>query len=44
MAMGTQRRETSVDVFVTEPFAFEEEYARALILPLREDLSPGPPI
>jgi len=24
-------RETPVDVFVTEPFAFEEEYARALV-------------
>jgi hypothetical protein len=23
-------RETSVDVFVTEPFAFDEEYARAI--------------
>ena len=32
-------RETSADVFVTEPFAFEEEYARALVSPLRENLS-----
>jgi hypothetical protein len=31
-------RETSVDVFVTEPFAFEEEYARALIKPLHDSL------
>jgi len=32
-------RETSVDVFVTEPFAFDEEYARALVVPLRDQLS-----
>jgi hypothetical protein len=32
-------RETSVDVFVTEPFAFDEEYARALVTPLRDSLS-----
>ena len=27
-------RETSVDIFVTEPFAFDEEYARSLVAPL----------
>lgn len=27
-------RETPIDVFVTEPFPFDEEYARALIKPL----------
>lgn len=27
-------RETPVDVFVTEPFDFEDEYARALVKPL----------
>jgi hypothetical protein len=32
-------RETSVDVFVTEPFAFDEEYARALVTPLHDKLS-----
>jgi hypothetical protein len=32
-------RETSVDVFVTEPFSFDEEYAQALITPLHEKLS-----
>jgi flagellar assembly factor FliW len=31
-------RETSVDVFVTEPFSFDEEYERALITPLHEKL------
>jgi hypothetical protein len=31
-------RETSVDVFVTEPFTFDEEYARALIAPLSDKL------
>lgn len=31
--------ETSVDVFVTEPFDFNEEYARAVIKPLRDSLS-----
>ena len=30
-------RETPVDVFVTEPFDFADEYARALV----EELSPG---
>jgi len=29
-------RETSVDVFVTEPFAFDEEYAPALVAPLHD--------
>jgi len=32
-------RETSVDVFVTEPFAFDDEYARALVTPLNDKLS-----
>ena len=31
-------RETSVDVFVTEPFVFDEENVQALVTPLREDL------
>jgi hypothetical protein len=31
-------RETSVDVFVTEPFSFDEEYAQALITQLHEKL------
>ncbi len=31
-------RETSVDVFVTEPFSFDEEYAQALITPLDDKL------
>ena len=30
--------ETSIDVFVTEPFEFDSEYARAMIKPLRENL------
>jgi hypothetical protein len=29
-----QHRETPVDVFVTDPFDFDEEYARALVKPL----------
>jgi hypothetical protein len=29
-----RHRETSIDIFVQEPFPFEEEYARALIKPL----------
>jgi hypothetical protein len=29
-----QHRETPIDVFVTEPFDFEEEYKRALLKPL----------
>jgi hypothetical protein len=32
-------RETSIDVFVTEPFAFDEEFARALVAPLHDKLS-----
>jgi hypothetical protein len=32
-------RETSVDVFVTEPFAFDDEYARTLVTPLHDSLS-----
>jgi hypothetical protein len=31
-------RETSVDVFVTEPFVFDEEYAQALVTPLHDKL------
>jgi hypothetical protein len=31
-------RETSVDIFVNEPFLFEDEYARALVKPLQEGL------
>lgn len=30
--------ETPIDVFVSEPFAFDEEYDRAVIKPLRDDL------
>ena len=30
--------ETSVDIFVTEPFDFDEEYARAVVKPLRDNL------
>ena len=29
-----RHRETPIDVFVTEPFDFDEEYARALVKPL----------
>lgn len=29
-----RHRETSIDIFVQEPFPFEEEYARALVKPL----------
>jgi len=29
-----EHRETPIDIFVTEPFSFEEEYQRALIKPL----------
>ncbi|MBV6418262.1 MAG: hypothetical protein CMLOHMNK_03067 [Steroidobacteraceae bacterium] len=32
-------RETSVDIFVTEPFAFDDEYQRALVKPLHDKLS-----
>jgi hypothetical protein len=31
-------RETSVDVFVTEPFVFDAEYAQALVTPLHGNL------
>lgn len=31
-------RDTSVDVFVSEPFVFDEEYERALIKPLHDKL------
>ncbi len=42
-----RHRETPIDVFVTEPFAFDEEYARALVKPLasiavRFDAVPDP--
>ena len=30
--------ETSIDVFVTEPFDFDNEYERAMVKPLRENL------
>jgi hypothetical protein len=30
--------ETPVDVFVTEPFDFDEEYSRAVVKPVRSDL------
>jgi hypothetical protein len=30
--------ETSIDVFVTEPFDFDAEYRVALVKPLRDDL------
>ena len=30
--------ETSVDIFVTEPFDFDEEYAQAVVKPLRDNL------
>ena len=33
-----QHRETPVDVFVTEPFPFDEEYARAVAKPLHANL------
>jgi len=33
-----EHRETPIDVFVTEPFPFEDEYSRALIKPLSESL------
>lgn len=32
-------RETSVDVFVTEPFDFDAEYGAALLSPLNKDLT-----
>ena len=31
--------ETPIDVFVSEPFAFDEEYAHAVVKPLRDDLA-----
>lgn len=34
-----QHRETPIDIFVTEPFAFDQEYAQALVKPLQDDLS-----
>ncbi len=33
-----QHRETPIDVFVTEPFSFEEEYEKALIKPLHDTI------
>ncbi len=30
--------ETPIDVFVSEPFAFDEEYAHSVVKPLRDDL------
>jgi predicted nucleotidyltransferase len=33
-------RETPIDIFVTEPFDFETEYARALV----EEVAPGVPV
>lgn len=35
-----RHRETPVDLFVAEPFDFEEEYRRALV----EDVAPGVPV
>ncbi|MFW5950862.1 MAG: hypothetical protein ACOCVZ_01960 [Gemmatimonadota bacterium] len=35
-----RHRETPVDVFVTEPFPFDEEYSRALV----KSFSDGPPV
>lgn len=32
-------RETSVDVFVTEPFDFDAEYASALLSPLNDGIT-----
>lgn len=31
-------RETPIDIFASEPFAFDQEYAVALVKPLRENL------
>lgn len=31
-------RETPIDIFVNEPFAFDQEYAEALVKPLQENL------
>lgn len=36
---SNQHRETPVDVFVTEPFPFDEEYARAATRPLEGSLT-----
>jgi hypothetical protein len=33
-----EHKETPIDVFVTEPFPFEEEYARAVVKPLHESI------
>lgn len=33
-----RHRETSIDLFVREPFPFDEEYAKALIKPLYESI------
>jgi hypothetical protein len=33
-----QHRETPIDIFLAEPFAFDPEYDAALIKPLRDDL------
>lgn len=33
-----RHRETSIDIFVHEPFPFDEEYAKALIKPLYETI------
>ncbi|MCP5139885.1 MAG: hypothetical protein H6979_08510 [Chromatiales bacterium] len=33
-----QHRETPIDIFVNEPFAFDPEYGAALVKPLRADL------
>jgi len=33
-----EHRETPIDIFVTEPFPFDEEYARALVKPLYDDI------
>jgi hypothetical protein len=35
-----KHRDTPVDVFVTEPFDFDEEYRLAMV----EDLAPGAPV
>lgn len=34
-----QHRETPIDIFVTEPFAFGPEYAQAVVKPLQDDLA-----
>jgi hypothetical protein len=33
-----RHRETPIDIFVSEPFAFDPEYDAALVKPLRDDL------